>query len=108
MLLVLIFTVSIFGNYAGYTVDGVPQGHEAREADRGVVAIDIPWYEDEYRLFGAGEEDSAMDFISDTVGYFMDMVSFSVDGMPHEMSIIFLVMSLLVLFILGCAVRGAG
>ena len=107
LLLVVMFTVSAFGSYFGYTVSGVPKagaisGGEIYE----VVHIhDVGDYEmlpdGTYQL----KEPGLLEGMSGFVG---DMLTFKVDGMPDLFSYIFIIMIVLVLYILICLFKPGG
>lgn len=79
MLLVIIFTVSIFGGHFGYTVDGVPQGGEVNESPGILGALSWGW---------------------NGLSFLFSMTTFQVDDMPVVISTIFLLMSLVSIVVL--------
>ena len=100
LLLFIIFSVSMFGNHFGYTVDGVPHGgqqyleYESRhwsEAEYGLDVVTEYWTELRWakRQLGTGN----------AFTFFVDMVTFQVDGVPVELGVVFIMMSLVTLFI---------
>lgn len=79
LFLIVIFTVSVIGGHFGYTVDGVPQGG-AIESEPGFLgAISWAW---------------------NGLGFFYNMVAFNIDGVPTEISVIFLIMSLITIYMI--------
>lgn len=78
LMLVIIFTVSLFGGHFGYTVDGVPKGGDISEAPGILGAISWAW---------------------NGLAFVYDMMSFQVDNMPVIINTIFLIMGLVTLFL---------
>lgn len=78
LLLVIMLTVSTFGAHFGWSVDGVPKGAEGN-----------------------------FNIISG-MSYFYDMVTFSIDGVPGEISAIFLLVTLVSIYIIVTAVLPGG
>ena len=85
-LLITIFSVSIFGGYAGYTVDGVPVGGELSTQEPGILGI-IEW-------------------VWDSLNFMFHMITFQIDGMPAVINSIFLILSLLTAFLILRLIRG--
>ena len=85
LLIVVQMVVSIFGSYAGYSVDGVVQGGSVAAAPGFLGVVTWAW---------------------ESIKFLFSMVTFQVDGMPLFMSGIFLVMSLMTVFIIVRTIRG--
>jgi hypothetical protein len=86
-LLSVIFSVSLFGNHFGYTVNGVPQGAALTHGTSpGLLGI--------------------VDFLWDSTVFMFNMTTFQVDGMPAFVATIFLIMGLMAVFIIVNIVRG--
>lgn len=107
-ILVVIFTVSIFGAYAGYSVEGVPQSgdeylkaeySEWREAGYGHDVVFEYWKQ-------FIRETTALDSVWKAMGFFFAMISFRMDGMPEFISAFFIVISLLSLYLFVSLIRG--
>lgn len=99
LFLFVIFTVSIFGGYAGYTVDGVPRaGAIEYEVYDAVPIHDVDDYEmlpdGTWRLKDVGTLEGAKDFMG-------DMVTFQIDDMPTEISAVFIIMSLMIIYMIA-------
>ena len=101
LLLFIIFTVSAFGNHFGYTVDGVPKGgteyleyeqEHWSEAEYGFDVVTEYWNELRWAKRSM-EKGNALTF-------YIDMMQFKVDGVPAELELVFMGMSLLCIFIL--------
>ncbi len=87
LLLLIIFSTSIFGGHMGYTVDGMPQGSiTSNESDPGT--------------FGA------FGWAWDSAKYMFHMSTFQVDSMPVWIASIFTIMSLMVTFLIISLIRG--
>ena len=79
LLLVIIFTVSVFCGHFGYSVDGVPQGGIVEGKPGLLGAVQWGW---------------------DALVFLFNMMSFQIDGVPELIGIVFIIMSLLSAFIL--------
>ena len=78
LMIIVVFTVSIFGGQLGYTVDGVPNV----------------------------EPGSDHNIIVDAIGFIGDIVTFQVDDCPAVVNSIFIIMCLLTLYLGYNAIRG--
>lgn len=78
LFLVIIFTVSAFCSHFGYTVDGVPQAGFIEGQPGLLGAVQWAW---------------------DGLGFLFNMMTFQIDGVPELIGIIFIIMSILSLFI---------
>lgn len=96
MLLVVILVSSIIGGQLGYTVNGVPQG----ASDYISEEENNPWIPDFIEGF--------TDAIGATVGFVWHMITFGIDGVPFWVSMVFLAMNLLTLYLGYNAIRGNG
>jgi hypothetical protein len=85
MLCVMIFS-SLVGGHFGYTVNGVPQTADLSLATPGFLGV-VEW-------------------VWDSIVFMFNMVTFRVDGMPVFVSAIFVVMSVLVVFLIVSLIRG--
>lgn len=85
LLLTIMATVSGFSSYAGYTVQGEPQGGLVASAP-GILGV-ITW-------------------VWDSMKFMFQMVTFQVDNMPMVVSVIFGVMSFMVVFLIVSTIRG--
>lgn len=84
--LIMVLTVSIFGSYAGYTVDGVPHGGATLEAQTGLFSL--------------------ADWAWDSMGFMFSMVTFQIDNVPVFIAGIFLVINLMMVFLVITTIRG--
>lgn len=92
--LIVMVTVSIFGSYAGYEVNGVPQ----EQWETGKLQLDwwnpLTWIVD------------VLNWIWGCISFLFYMVTFQIDGMPGPVSMIFIVTSLMVAFLIISLIRG--
>lgn len=98
-LLVVMMTVSIFGGYFGYTVRGVPQGVSVERSEP-------TWWENSLEFVGLGALVGVMSFTWNAIGFLFNMATFQIDNMPVFISVIFLIMSILVVAIIVSLIRG--
>lgn len=91
---VVILTTGFVGGKVGYTVNGVPHGG----TDYVEAQTDNPWIPN----FIEG----IIDALGDAFGFLWDMLLFNIDDVPYFINMIFVVMSLVVLFIIVSLVRG--
>lgn len=87
LLLVVMATVGGIGGYAGYTVSGVPQGGAMSESTPGILGV-IEW-------------------VWDSIAFLFNMATFQVDNMPAVINVIFVVMSLMTVFLIVKLARGS-
>lgn len=87
LLLTIMATVSGFSSYAGYTVQGELQGGVAEGAP-GILGV-VTW-------------------VWESMKFMFQMVTFQVDNMPMVVSVIFGVMSLMVVYLIVSTIRGGG
>lgn len=80
IILILILTVNYFGNHFGYTVQGVPQGGSVEGSTPSIFDLSFMW----------------------------DLMSFQIDGVPDYVSIVFIIVSLLALYILVTTILPGG
>lgn len=86
-LLTVMLVVGGFGGCAGYTVNGVPHGVVTNPADSSGLVLVALW-------------------AWNSIGFIVNMATFSVDGTPEWMGSIFLIMGALIIFIVVKLVRG--
>jgi len=84
-LLVIIAVVSAFGSCAGYTVSGVEQAAVSTSAPGLLGVIDWMW---------------------ESLKFMFNMTTFQVDNMPAFLSVIFIIMQLMTLFLIYRSIRG--
>lgn len=115
LIFVIIACVGLFGAHFGYETDGVPQ--ITGEVDYSQAYYQDPMTEQWYYIdpitgyfvqvesppdaeYGAG------DLVQDAMGFFLDMITFQVDGVPVGMTVFFGGLSLLALLLAAYLVRG--
>lgn len=113
LFLVIIFTVGAFATHFGYRVHGVPHGmrpsfHTIELVAPGEsVGIDTQYivhFDDGTNTQMSLKELYSMidsNGIVDIVGFLTSLGSFSVDGMPYEVSLIFDILVLLMIYLLA-------
>lgn len=111
LILIVNLTVGIFGNYAGYTVDGVAHGatvtSEAISEDEPIIEFHADWNNlieinlDEIPVVG-----DALVWTGDTMKFLVDMTAFNIDGVPYFLSAVFIFMNMILVFIIVRMVRG--
>lgn len=80
LILIFIFTVNYFGGHFGYTVHGVPKGGSVGGSTPSIFDLSFMW----------------------------DLMSFQIDGVPEYLSIVFIIISLLALYILVTTILPGG
>jgi hypothetical protein len=94
-LLIIMVVVGLFGGHFGYTVHGVPQGGQVYEEPD--IGGWLSWVEP---ILGI------VSWVWDGITFMWDMVTFQIDGMPVFISSVFLIMSLLSVFLILSLIRG--
>lgn len=79
LLLTIIAVVGVFGAYAGYDVNGVQQGINA---------------------------DNSSGIGSEIFGFLGNMITFQIDNMPFALNTLFVVISILTLYLIYALIRG--
>jgi len=89
LLLILIIVqtvVGAFGTYIGYSVNGV-QITTTEESSPGILGI-IEW-------------------VWESIQFMFNMIAFQIDGMPHFISLIFIVMAIMTIYLIVKLIRGS-
>lgn len=76
----------LIGGHFGYTVNGVPQGGAVSAVAPGILGV-VEW-------------------VWDSMIFMFHMVTFQVDGMPAFVNIIFIIMSIMTVFLIVSLIRG--
>jgi len=85
-LLIVISFSGLIGSHFGYTVNGVPQGAGISETAPGILGV-VEW-------------------VWDSMVFMFNMVVFRVDGVPAFVGVIFIVMSIMTVFLIISLIRG--
>lgn len=98
LIMCIIFSVAIFGARMGYTVDGVPRGIGAErepilEAGTELQVGDIPFFDYEPKVII--EENVEASAFGEVMGFYGNLMTFNVDGVPFELSLVFLFINIL-------------
>lgn len=81
---IILIVVSYIGAKVGYTVDSIPQGFSPEDPS----------------IFGIVE------WTWDSLQFMFNMITFRIDGMPYEISLIFVFISIITLLLLVQIIRG--
>jgi hypothetical protein len=85
-LLITIFFTGLMGGHFGYTVNGVPQSGNLSASEPGILGV-LSWS-------------------WEGIKFMFSMVTFRVDGMPAFVSVIFVIMSIMTIFLIVSLIRG--
>jgi len=85
-LLAVMITSGLVGGHFGYTVNGVPYGGTIAEGTPGILGL-VEW-------------------VWNGIYFMFQMVTFRIDGMPVGVNCVFIVMSLLSIFLIVSLIRG--
>ena len=85
-LIIVQFFTGMMGSHFGYTVNGMPEGALISSGQPGLLGV-VEW-------------------VWDSMVFMFQMVSFQVDNMPAAVSVIFVVMAIMTVFVIISLVRG--
>jgi len=85
-LLIVQFFTGMIGSHFGYTVNGMPQGALVSASEPGLLGV-VEW-------------------VWDSMVFMFQMVSFQIDNMPAAISVIFVVMGIMTVWLIINLIRG--
>ena len=107
MLLIVIFSIGLFGAHFGYKVDGVPNGghsgfHIIKPLSPGDANTLYAVYFNDgtSAVMSMAEIKDMVNSSGDIIGYLTDLASFQVDGCPTFLSLFFDILILVLLYLI--------